>query len=148
MPTIAECRGPPVPSGSTPIYTSALVDTSDNPIPGSNLNTLTLTIADTLTGMIINGVQNVNILNANRGIIDQFGNVTVLLEPGDTMLSYPSYPRVERSLIFVWTYNGGASVGIHQANFKIDAVAIPIGQVAINLTDTATVSDPPTATVS
>lgn len=148
MPTIAECRGPPVPSGSTPIYTAALVDTNDNPIPGSNLNTMLLTIADTLTGTIINGVQNINILNTNRGIIDQFGNVTVLLEPADTMLGYPSYRIVERSLIFVWTYNGGSSVGIHQANFKVQALAIPIGQVGINLVDTMTTADPLTSTIT
>ena len=123
MPTIVQCRGGPVVAGSTPQYTAGLFDASGNPVAGSNLTTFTLTIVDTLTGAIINGVSGVNILNTGRGTVDDLGNVTVNLLSGDTALDYPTLDLVSRSLIFWYSYNNGATVGAHQADFQIVSLA-------------------------
>ena len=123
MPAIANVPGGPWAAGTTPVYTATLVDGSGNPISGVTLAALTLTIADTLTGTIINGVSQINILNTGRGTIDAAGLLTISLEPGDTSMSETTGPQVQRSLIIDWTYNAGAAVGRHQANFMLVALA-------------------------
>lgn len=111
-------------AGSTPVYSGQLVDSTNNGLSYSALTTLTLSIVDTLTGLVINGVNKVNILNAGRGQVDAQGNLTITLLAGDTtMTDVPGASRVERSMVIDWTYNGGASVGRHQVNFILLALA-------------------------
>ena len=120
MPAIANASGGPVAANTTPSFTFVLVNAAGTPISGAALQTLTLTIADTLTGTVINGVSAVNILNTNRGTIDNLGNLTITLEVADTALpETPVPPQIQRSLIIDWAYNGGVSVGRHQSNFII-----------------------------
>jgi hypothetical protein len=123
VPTITNI-GIPVPSGSTPIYTGKLVDVYGNPIGPSQLDTLTLTICDTLTQIVINNVQQVNILNVDRGTLNDSGILTITLLSTDTLLTEaPGQPSVQRSLVIDWKYNGEVSVGRHQVNFNIVALA-------------------------
>jgi hypothetical protein len=108
------------PAGSTPLYTAQIVDSTGSGIPGSSLDTLTLSIVDTQTGTIINDCSQVDILNTNRGTVDGAGNLTITLEIDDTETSEASnLPQVQRSLVIDWTYNTGVSAGRHQANFQI-----------------------------
>ena len=114
--------GSPVGSGTTPEFTFNLVDGNGNPISGAALQTLTLTIADTLTSAVINAVEQVNILNTGRGTIDSLGNLAITLEAADTALPEMPVPtQVPRSLMIYWTYNGSTSNGWHQCNFFIEA---------------------------
>src|SRR5271166_5699891 len=117
-----QCRGGPVNAGSTATYTATLVDYDDVTIPGSALVSLTLTIVDTLTGIVINGVLGVSILNVDRGTVDELGNITVALQPGDTSMGFPTPSQVSRTLIFNYAYNSGQSQGYHVANFQVNAV--------------------------
>jgi hypothetical protein len=119
MPVVTNISGGPFPAGSTAVYTAQLLDAYGNPIPGSALTSLTLTIVDTLSGAVVNGVQQQNILNTDRGVIDQQGNLTLSLEAGDMTITNPSALRIQRSLVLDWTYNGGSSSGRHQANFTL-----------------------------
>lgn len=110
--------------GSTPSYMATIVDGNGNAIPASSLTTLTLTIANTTTGVVINNCQQVNILNSGRGTVDANGLLTINLLVGDTSLSdSPGVAFVSRSLIIDWTYNGGTSTGRAQRDFIVRALA-------------------------
>lgn len=116
-----------IPEGSTPTYTANLVDSFGDPVPAQDLNTLTLTICDTLSGEIINSCDQENILNGGRGTITPEGLLTIQLLTGDTSMSElaANVVQIQRSLIIDWTYDGGAKTGRHQANFPITRLAGP-----------------------
>lgn len=120
---IANLTGSPIAPGTTPVYEMQLLDGSNNGIPAAALNTLTLTICDTTTRQIVNGVQDVNILNAGRGTVDTLGNVQVQLLATDTALEVDSDPYEYRSLVLRWSYNSGLGIGEHQANLLIQPLA-------------------------
>jgi hypothetical protein len=93
----------PFPAGSTFNVFGQILDPYGNGIPAANLTSLTLTIFDSLTGAIINGVSNVNILNVDRGTVDTQGNLVVMLNPGDTSTAEaPGATFVARSLLVSW----------------------------------------------
>lgn len=116
--------GDPISSGSTPQFTALIVDGLGDSILPQQLGSLTLTICDTLTGVIINGVERTNILNVGRGALDAFGNLTLTLQIADTSMDeVPGEALVQRSLILDWTYNGGISAGRFQINFIVVSLA-------------------------
>ena len=121
----------PYAAGSTPIYRGTLVDPYGAGIPAADLSSLTLTIADVLTGDVINGVSQVNILNTGRGTIDSSGNLQVSLLAADTSMDeVPGSLQVERALVIDWTYatSGPAATsgsGRHQVNFTLVALSGP-----------------------
>ncbi len=118
----------PIPAGSTPLYTGRLVDIYGNGIPASVLDTLTLTIADTLSENIIGNVDHIDILNTNRGTLDANGNLAIQLHTTDTLIFDIGVRKVQRSLVIDWTYSNNALDGKHQANFIIVQLAgIPPG---------------------
>lgn len=120
---IVNAAGSPVGSSTTAIFTFVLRDVFGNPVPGSGLATMTLTIADTATGQVINAVSQVNILNTGRGVLDEAGNLTVTLQAGDTALAELAVPvQTQRSLVIRWTDLAGGSWW-HQCNFLIDPPA-------------------------
>lgn len=116
---------PKIPSGTTAVYRTQIVDDSVPPVPvsASALNTLTLTIVDTNTRAVINGVLQTNILNVNRGIIDNAGNLKLTLggpnNPTDTGLQNPDRQQERRSIIIDWTFSAGQKSGSHEAEFLI-----------------------------
>ena len=124
MPAIVNLT-PAIPACTTPIYRAVVTDGNGDPVPGSLLDTLTLTIADVSTRSIINGVEYVNILNTGRGTVDEEGNLAITLEVGDTtmdeLLPY-NIRMVKRALIVDWTYNNGQYTGRHQANFIVTSL--------------------------
>jgi len=114
----------PIASGSTPQFTALIVDGTGASILPQQLGSLTLTICDTLTGVIINDVQRTNILNVGRGALDVYGNLTITLQVADTSMDeVPGESSVQRSLILDWTYNGGVSANRCQINFNIVSLA-------------------------
>lgn len=120
MPAVLTIAGSPVAAATTPVYAAQLVDATQTPVPGSALDTLTLSIVDTLTGTVINSCNQVNILNTGRGSIDDLGNLLITLEVGDTSLpETPTPNRISRSLIIDWSVNSGATVGRHEAQFIV-----------------------------
>ena len=122
-PPITNVPAGPWAASTTPTYTATIVDQNQNPVPASALSTLTLSIVDTLTGLTINGVRQVNILNADRGSVDGQGNLTIRLQVGDTSMDETTAPSVQRSLIIDFSYNGGLSVGRHEATFELVALS-------------------------
>lgn len=119
---IANLTSSPIPPGSTPVYTTQLLDPAGNPIPAAALNTLTLTICNTSTRAIVNSCKDVSILNTGRGTVDASGNVTVTLLAADTALQAAADQFEYRSLVLNWTFNSGQGVGEHQVNLLIQGL--------------------------
>jgi hypothetical protein len=112
----------PLPAGSSAIYLGQIVDEAGNPLGAASLASLTMSIVDTGSGAIVNGVDQLDILNAGRGSIDAQGNMVVTLEPGDTGLLNASDQTEERSLIIDWNYGAGRA-GRHQVDFSVTALS-------------------------
>lgn len=115
----------PVPEGGTFTYYSTLRDEQNppQPVPASDLATLVLSIRDTETGTIINGVDHVDILNADRGKVDGNGLLEISVETGDTALA-TGVTKATRSLIIEWTWGTGIGrKGRHQVDFPIIALS-------------------------
>lgn len=113
--------GQPLAAGATAIYTAQFLDENRRPIPGSDLTALVLSIVDQPSGAIVNGVDQVDILNTGRGAVDNAGNLTLNLLTGDTTLA-AGIAKATRSLVFKWTY-GASRVGRHQVDFPIVALS-------------------------
>lgn len=111
----------PYAAGSTPVYTGQLLDAYGAVIPASHITVLTLTLVDTLTGAVVNGVNAINILNTGRGTVDALGNLTIAYLATDTAITEGALPSIQRSAVIDWTFTGG--VGRHQVDFKIFALA-------------------------
>lgn len=104
-------------TGSTTPFILQAVNIYRQPVPGLAFQTLTLTIVDIATDTIINNVEDVNILNVDRGTLDSMGNLTIIPEPSDLATNLL---RVWRAFILNYTYNPGAvSVGSVQINFLL-----------------------------
>jgi hypothetical protein len=124
MPAVITISSGPYAEGSTPVYTGQIIDINKNGVPASNLTIVTLSIVDTQTDAVINGVSAVNILNQDRGTVDGGGNLTISLRSGDTLMSeVPGLATVMRSLIIEFV--SGAYVGRHKVNFVIAALGTP-----------------------
>ena len=112
---------PAVISGSSIVYRAKMVDENGTAITSSDLSSLTLSLFDTKTEEIINSVQDINILNTDRGTIDSEGNLSVELRPEDT-LSDSNVP-LDRSIVLNWIYGTDNKKGRHQAIFRISRLS-------------------------
>lgn len=119
LPPIINLPNGPFASGSQPIYRGQLFDSDGRGMALALLATFTLSIVDTLTGEIINGADNVDILNTGRGLIDDGGAFRITLMTADTaMTEVPGAPQVQRSLVLTWaTSDIPPETGRHQADF-------------------------------
>jgi hypothetical protein len=121
------CGGQPIPAKSTARYTAAIVDEGGTGIPAAVLASLKLSLYDADTGLAVNSISAVNILNTGRGVIDSSGNLTLTLLPADTVTigsPAPDPGTIQyRSMVIDWVYNGGNSQGRHQVDFAILALA-------------------------
>ena len=122
---IVQVPNGPYAAGSTPIYAGQIIDPFGVGIPAADISILTLSIVDTLSQQVINGVSGTNILNTGRGTVDDLGNLKVSLEAADTSLAETDAAQIQRSLIFDWTYAtmSSAGSGRHQVNFILVALA-------------------------
>jgi hypothetical protein len=125
VPSIVNLPGGPWEAGATRIYSAQIVTIDDGSgVSASDLATITLTIVNTLSGSVVNGVSQVDIFNTGRGTLDTNGNLTIKLLPADTSMDdVPGIPQVQRSLIIDWATIGGSVTGRHQVNFILVALA-------------------------
>ncbi len=128
---IAQAPNGPYAAGSTPVFTGQLLDPYGVGIPAAAFSSLTLSIVDTLSGDVINGASQVNILNTGRGTVDASGNLVISLLAADTAMSEaPGASQIQRSLVIDWTYATvglapSAGSGRHQVNFLLLSLAGP-----------------------
>src|SRR5579875_268926 len=103
-------QGLAVADSGTLVYRGVLQDASNPPVPiGSGIVTaLTLTVFDTATGAVVNGISGLNILNTGRGTLDVNGNLTITLGgPGnsaDTAMIRTADAQETRSMVITATY--------------------------------------------
>jgi hypothetical protein len=107
MPTRTECPIE-IPEGTTFRYRTQLRKEDGTPLVGAQLQTLTLTLyALDLLQTIINGVLDLNILNANLGTVDAGGILIVTLRPADTVIIDGNLPTEQRIMLIEGTYADG-----------------------------------------
>lgn len=123
MSAVSTPPGGPFPSRSTVIYTGRLVDSNGAGIPADELDSLTLSLAVTNTGAIVNGVEKVDILNTGRGVVDDEGYLTITLTRDDTDIgAAPANTQRTLSMVLDWTFNGGAHEGRHEVRLRFIAL--------------------------
>lgn len=127
LPPVVNLPNGPIAAGTRPRYAAQLFDDFGVGIPANDLATFTLTLVDTLSNAVVNGVDDEDILNVGRGTVDAEGNFVVTLEVTDTgMDEVPGASRVQRSMVLDWTTTADPPlVGRHQANFYLYRLAGP-----------------------
>lgn len=112
-----------IPEKSTWRYTGILKDETGTAIAALSLSTLTLTLYNLDTLAIINGMNGINILNADRGTVDASGNLTVVLQPADNPILDTTKIDETHVMLLQWTYAGGAKAGRHEVEFRVRNLA-------------------------
>ena len=79
-------------------------------IPGAALSTLHLWLFNEHDGQIINSVDDIDILNVDRGVVDVNGVLTLILEPDDNVILGDELEE-EHIAFLRWTYAGGTRAG-------------------------------------
>lgn len=120
---VVDFTNQPFAPGTTPMVTAQFVDQFGVPIPLLAIFSFTLSIVDRVTGVTINSVLDTPIKNADRGKVFPDGSFQIQLLAADTAMTQSIDPIEYRSLIIVWTWNGGAQVGKRQYDLLIDALA-------------------------
>jgi len=110
----------PVLEDTTKRYSGIIKDEEGNALPGSSLDTCTLTLYEKESGDIINSRDGVNILNANGGTVDVSGNFAIVLGPGDNVLVRDDNEEWHVALIqFTYTNAQGSQGGKEEVHFKV-----------------------------
>lgn len=109
----------PIARATEALYKAVLVDEKDPPsvIKGSDLESIVLSLFD--GNQIFNSIQDVSILNVDRGTIDEDGNLSILLSSSDT--DFSGTESIVRNVVYKWTYSGGKK-GRHQ--FKMNLIPL------------------------
>ena len=103
--------------GTTPRYTCTIVDEDNEPIPDTDLTTLTVTIHDVATGTIINDREQQDALNDNGVTVNTDGELVFDMEADDMAIVSTTIAEgaiEEHCLLFEWTYNSGDKAGKHR----------------------------------
>lgn len=115
----------PRPERSTLFWRGQLIDQDGQGVPAASLTELTLTLIDTDTGAVINGVEAVNVLNTGRGTVDGEGNYEIRLGPpdtADTAIVTAGNSVEYRSAVLDWSYSNNLA-GRHQMDFAVVALS-------------------------
>ena len=109
----------PVGERTTSYITAVIRDQNGDPIPGGSLNSLTLTLYNVdASNTIINSVDDVNILNVGRGVVDANGNVTIELLLLDNQLVDTAKSFETHRALIEWTW-GNTRQGRHEVEFLV-----------------------------
>ena len=111
-----------IPERTTQKFTAVIKDENGAAIPAASLTTLTLTLYaldGAQAGTVINSVDDMNILNANRGTVDGSGNLTLLFVPNDMAILDATLLEERHVALIEWTYASGAKSGRHEIQFRV-----------------------------
>lgn len=103
---------------STALYKAVLIDERGVAVGVSRVQTLTLTLCNTVDEAIINNRDGQNVLNQNNVSLDVDGNLAFELQPADTAMQDASVKSEIHRAIFRVTYDGEKSMN-SDVDFKI-----------------------------
>lgn len=106
---------------TTPTYTVTLLDEDGTPIQGEDLITLTLTLYQEYTGVVVNTRDHQNVLQTNGVTVDVNGVLEWKMDVLDTTILNDSLPREPRIALFEFTYPGVTvtEYGKHEARILV-----------------------------
>ena len=99
---------------ATSRYTTTLKDQDGTAIPGTSLDSLTLTFYDKVTNGIINSRDDQNILGANNGSVDAAGLLTWEMQAADNPIVDATRDRESHVALFKFGWDSGR-VAYHEA---------------------------------
>lgn len=102
------------PERVTAKITTTIKDESGDALPASSLTTLTLTLYNKSTGVVINSVSGTDILNTGRGSVSAAGVLTLTLEPEDMQVVDADLKagNIEHHVaLIIWTWDSGNKRG-------------------------------------
>lgn len=109
-----------VTEGTTPDYEATLLDKNDVAIPGSVLDSLTLTYFQEYTEAIINGRNGQNVLQINGVTVDEAGRLRWTLTPEDSAILDDRLHQEPHIARFDFTYPGTtAEVSRHEVRLLV-----------------------------
>ena len=110
-----------VPEEATAHYSAIIRDEFGAALGAPLLTALTLTLYDGsgLSRSIINAIEDINILNAGRGTLDDTGHLVITLQPSDNIIVSIIRKRERHVMLIEWTYSGCAKIGRHEVEFFV-----------------------------
>lgn len=101
------------------------------PILKTNLFTITVTLFDRQTELIINGVEDTSVFDEHNGSVDTDGTLTWRLSPEDNVIidtDLPTGSLEEHIARFTWTWYDGiqARTGKKEVSFDVRRLAVPV----------------------
>lgn len=93
--------------GATGQYTTTILDSDSNPIPGASLASLKITLVDEQTKKNINARDGQNALNANHVTIDGSGNLVWEIQKEDSIIVQTRGRFESHVATFEWVTNAG-----------------------------------------
>lgn len=100
-----------VPELSTAMITFTAKDEAGAAIPGSDLDSLTVTLFEKESGEVINSRERADILGANGGSVDEDGVGVWIMEPEDNAIVLANRSSEEHIALFEWGWNAGGRQG-------------------------------------
>lgn len=78
----------------------------------ANLITMTITIFDFFSSTVVNSRNAQNVIDANDGMVDTAGVLTLRLQPADTAVvgAIAAGAKQIRCVVLIWTFNDGVAV--------------------------------------
>lgn len=107
---------------STPDYIATLLDKDDEPIPGSVLDTLTLTLYQEYTAEIINSRDRQNVLQTNQVTVSEAGELVWHLTQEDNAIVDDALGAEPHIALFEYTFPGvgGTEYAKKAVRFLVD----------------------------
>lgn len=106
---------------STYYYTRVLTDELGQALTSTALTTVTFTLyeTDTPAQAIINGIDGMDVKNANIGTVTTSGKLELRLRPMDTIILNTTRLSEHRRGLLIWTFAGGAKQASHEIDWII-----------------------------
>lgn len=101
------------------VYTATIVDAAQQPVPGSNLEQLTLTLYDLVTKAVINSRNAQNVLNTNGVTVDGNGLLTWTIAPADNPIITAGKLLEAHRAVFHGTWASGSREYTYQMEIQV-----------------------------
>lgn len=116
---IAITFGTPINELNSWSFTADLTKDDGTALGPAALTTLTLTLYDVATNVIINAVDHVDIKNTGRGALDTLGHLVVSLTSADNPIVTAGSTKEKHKALIIGTWGSGAGYTSQEILFSI-----------------------------